>query len=574
VPADVWHPPTALIAAALDDPDIGFLVFDRQLRTVHVTTPARQLLGIPAQLSPEGLNVLLLLSSADFDVVSRASAEALILETSGAHVEPVLLRTRGPEPREIRMKRRNIGPEHSVLSFQAVQMEPQVRLQQVSPADASDWLTGLASRRPFETALTSALATRPGEPLAVIFLDLDRFKPVNDTLGHAAGDAVLRLTAERVQSVVRKTDLVARLGGDEFAVLVYPSTTANEPVAIAVRILEIVQRTYLVEGHLVNIGVSMGIALAPEHGDTCEALLRRADLALYHSKASGRATFHFFEAGMEARVQMRRQNELELRRAVSLRQLEVHYQPQIEITTGRLVGFEALVRWRHPVRGLIPPNDFLPLAEEIGVIIPLGDWVLRTACLQAMSWDEDVIIAVNASPLQFETGRFADTVRRVLSATGLPGARLEIEITEGILLRSEENVLATLYALREMNVRIAMDDFGTGYASLSQLAQFPFDKIKIDRSLSGTDGHKPKNRAIVRAITALGESLGVTTMAEGVETTEQLNRLQTDGCSSVQGYLFSKAVPAVELTQLIRHLQNTLAAGRSAERESHESSTL
>jgi EAL domain-containing protein (putative c-di-GMP-specific phosphodiesterase class I) len=230
----------------------------------------------------------------------------------------------------------------------------------------------------------------------------------------------------------------------------------------------------------------------------------------------------------------------------------------VDITTGRLIGFEALVRWRHPVRGLIPPGDFLPLAEEIGVIIPLGDWVLRTACRQALSWDDDVVIAVNASPLQFDTGRFADTVGRVLSATGLPGYRLEIEITEGILLRNESTVLATLDALREMNVKIAMDDFGTGYASLSQLARFPFDKIKIDRSLAGADGDHFKHRAIVRSIVALGNSLGVCTMAEGIENTEQLERLQTDGCNSVQGFLFGRPVPASELEALIEGLRTSL----------------
>ena len=467
------------------------------------------------------------------------------------------------------MRPRGIGSDYGVLSHDNEGTPSPGGARQPSPNDGWDWLTGLASRCSFENALTDVLAQRLDEPLAVILLDLDRFKPVNDALGHAAGDAVLRLTAERIRSTVSTIDMVARLDGDEFAVLLYPFSTPNEPLAVATRILEIVQRTYLVNGNLVNIGVSLGIALSPAHGTTCEDLMRRADLALSHSKSTGRGAFHFFEAAMEARVQLRRENELDLRKALSLRQLEVHYQPQVDISTGRLVGFEALVRWRHPVRGLIPPGDFLPLAEEIGVLIPLGNWVLLTACRQAMNWDDEVVIAVNASPLQFETGLFADTVRRVLIATGLPGSRLEIEITEGILLRNEENVLATLYALREMNVRIAMDDFGTGYASLSQLAQFPIDKIKIDQSLCGADGHNSKHRAIVRAISALGEGLGVCTMAEGVENTQQLERLQKDGCDSVQGYLFSRPVPASELKALIEGLRTTLPSG-SAGSESHE----
>ena len=553
------HPlPASLIAAVLDDPDTGLLVYDKNLRPVLISSQVRHFLGIPPELNVDRLDVLQLLSAGELDSVSTVAAESRILEASVAHLEPVLLRTRGGAPREIRMKCRGIRSEYRIVSFEDAGKPYPGRVQRSSSSDSLDWLTGLASRFAFENALKDALAQRPGEALAVIFIDLDRFKPVNDTLGHAAGDAVLRLTAERIQSAVRSTDLVARLGGDEFAVLLCPSPSLNEPTKIATHILEIVQRTYLLDGHLVNIGVSLGIALAPKHGTTCEELMRKADLALNESKRSGRATFHFFESAMDARVQVRRQNELELRRALALRQLEVHYQPQVDITTGRLIGFEALVRWRHPVRGLIPPGDFLPLAEEIGVIIPLGDWVLRTACRQAMSWDEDVVIAVNASPLQFDTGRFADTVRRVLRVTGLPGSRLEIEITEGILLRNESNVLATLGALREMNVKIAMDDFGTGYASLSQLARFPFDKIKIDQSLAGTDGHHLKHRAIVRAIVALGDSLGVCTMAEGIENTEQLERLRTDGCNSVQGYLFGKPVPASDLENLIEGLRTSL----------------
>lgn len=566
---DVWYQPAPLIAAALDNPNTGVVVFDRQLRPVYVSSQVRRFLGIPAELRVDHLDLLQLLSSGDLDSDSCASAETRILEASLAEVEPVLLRTRKAQgPREILMKLRSLGSGYRIASFEKASEPSRALVQLPSPSEAPDWLTGLASQRTFEDTLAGALAQRPGEPLAVVFLDLDRFKSVNDTLGHAAGDAVLRLAAERIQSAVRTTDLVARLGGDEFAVLLYPAATRNEPAAMAARIMEMVQRTYLVDGHLLNVGVSAGIALAPDHGATCEDLMRRADLALYHSKNAGRATFHFFEPGIEARVQARRRNELELRRALALRQLEVHYQPQVDTGAGRLVGFEALVRWRHPVRGLVPPGEFLPLAEEIGLIVPLGDWVLRTACRQAMNWDDDVMVAVNASPVQFESGRFAETVLRVLKATGLPGSRLEIEITEGIMLRHEEHILATLYALRDMNVKIAMDDFGTGYASLSQLARFPFDKIKIDRSLSGAAGPDPRHRAIVRAIAALGDSLNVGTMAEGVENTEQLERLQNDGCNSVQGFLFSKPLPSGELANLIEGLRTSLPR-RLAERESH-----
>jgi EAL domain-containing protein (putative c-di-GMP-specific phosphodiesterase class I) len=260
---------------------------------------------------------------------------------------------------------------------------------------------------------------------------------------------------------------------------------------------------------------------------------------------------------MERKAQDRRTSELELRRALALRQLEVHYQPQVNTKTNQLVGFEALVRWRHPERGLIPPGNFLPLAEEIGLIAPIGEWVLRTACREATTWPSDITVAVNASPLQFDAGNYASVVQKALQATGLPGERLEIEVTEGILLRNDEIILKTLQDLREMKVRIAMDDFGTGYASLSQLARFPFDKIKIDRSLAGFEGENIKQRAIVRAITALGESLGVCTLAEGVEDAAQISRLRQDGCHSVQGYFYGKPMPASQAAELIARMRQS-----------------
>ncbi len=554
VPApEIWSPPSPLLCEALDDGNTGVLIFNEDFHPVHITSQVRPLLGFHPEHRMGGLDVLQLLSASGLDDESAALARDLV---SGNKEEAVFLKAHN-ETNGVRMRLRALGNGYRLASFERTGPERGAGIQRPNNSVEIDWLTGLPSRQALEMALTEALTTRPEEPLSLILLDLDRFKAVNDTLGHPAGDALLRLVAERISSALRKTDMAARLGGDEFALLIYPSLSMTEPTAIANRILEIVQRTYLIEGQLVNVGTSLGIAISPEHGTTCETLMRNADLALYHSKTSGRATFHFFHSKMELRAQARRTSELELRRALALRQLELHYQPQIDIRTGMLVGFEALVRWRHPEKGLIPPGDFLPLAEEIGVIIPLGEWALRTACRQAMQWEEHVVIAVNASPIQFDTGRFAEVVASVLKSTGLPGHRLEIEITEGLLLRNESTVLTTLYQLREMKVRIAMDDFGTGYASLSQLAYFPFDKIKIDRSLSGNGGHNPKNRAIVRAIAALGESLGVSTMAEGVETAEQLDRLQVDGCNSVQGYYFSKAVPASELTALISTLNKT-----------------
>ncbi len=501
----------------------------------------------------QDLDVLQLLSRSTLDKTSIIFAKDRLAEFTGqAPLAPVLLHNHD-RSRHIRMKLRSLGGQYRVAAFETVSSEELAEVR-VSEFALRDSLTGLASRRYFESAVAETLTRKPGQPIALLLIDLDRFKAVNDTLGHAAGDSLLRLAAERLKSAVRKTDLVARLGGDEFAVLIDPSPTVDDPTAIAHRVLDLVQRTYLIEGQLVNVGASIGIARSPDDGRDCAGLLRSADLALYHSKTSGRATFHFFAPHMEHRAQARRTSELELRRALALRQLEVYYQPQVNTADYHLVGFEALLRWRHPQRGMIPPGDFLPIAEEIGVIVPIGDWVLRTACREALNWPENIIVAVNASPLQFETGTFAESVQRALKGTGLPGKRLEIEITEGILLRNDEAVLKTLHDLRSMGVRIAMDDFGTGYASLSQLARFPFDKIKIDRSLAGFEGNDTKQRAIVRAIAALGQSLGVCTMAEGVENADQLTRLQMDGCGSVQGYFFGKPVPADQLSEVISRL--------------------
>ncbi len=546
-----------LLSAALDDSDIGLIIFDDGLRVQHVSGEIPRLLAWQTQTLIEDLSVLDLLSLSGLDVQSvHAATKQIEAWNPSEPSTPILLHQAARQQeqqdgrRSLRMRLRSVGSAYRVALFEPAPRS-EAEAVQVNEFALRDSLTGLASRQYLEDIVGKLCARRPEEPVTLFLIDLDRFKAVNDTLGHPAGDALLRLVAERLKAAVRKDDIVARLGGDEFAVIIHPATTAEETVAIANRVLDLIQRTYLIEGQLVNIGASIGIANAPEHGNHYAPLMRSADLALYHSKSSGRATYHFFEDHMERRAQARRTSELELRRALALRQLELFYQPQVDTVNNRLVGFEALLRWRHPERGMIPPGEFLPIAEEIGVIVPIGDWVLRTACREAAKWPADITIAVNASPLQFDAGNFAECVKRALATTGLPGDRLEIEITEGIMLRNDETVLKTLHELRAMNVRIAMDDFGTGYASLSQLARFPFDKIKIDRSLAGFDGDNPKQRSIVRAITALGQSLGVDTLAEGVEDEHQLARLKLDGCTSVQGYFFSRPVPTSQLNQIL-----------------------
>ena len=550
------HPvPSAILIAALEASYQGLILFDEHLRLLHATAGFWNLMGTSHGSSELPQEIAQALSGSALHKDAIASALKQIQEACEGRPQQhsLILTTRETEPNLV-LEVSKLASGYYLATFQEERKSGgaggSVQLESLN----RDSLTRIPNRAYFEANVNQALLQSPLAALAVMLVDLDRFKTVNDTLGHAAGDTLLRLTAERLQVAVRAGDVVARFGGDEFAVLLNPSSNIEEPSQIAKRILELLQKTYMIEGQLVNVGASIGIAQSPRDGNDCKTLLKHADLALYQSKEMGRAMFQFFNPGMQERASERRANELELRQAVALRQLELHYQPQVETPAGRLVGFEALIRWRHPTKGLLPPGMFLPLAEEIGVIVPIGDWVLRTACHEAMKWPDEITIAVNASPLQFDAGNFAVSVQQALRATGLPGRRLEIEITEGIFLRNDTAILETLHELRAMNVRIAMDDFGTGYASLSQLARFPFDKIKIDRSLAGFDGDDLKQRAIVRAITALGQSLGVCTLAEGVENKEQLARLEADGCASVQGYFFGHPVPADQLDEVISRL--------------------
>ncbi len=431
-----------------------------------------------------------------------------------------------------------------------------------------DRLTGAANRDFFEQQLDQTLAASGSETagITVFFLDLDRFKAVNDTLGHGIGDVLLRVVSDRIRAALRESDLLARFGGDEFAVLLRGPADRMQVADSARRLIDMLQRPYLIEGHVINIGASIGIARAPEDGSSREQLLRCADLALYHSKDAGRGIFHFFSAPMEQRAQRRRAMEFALRKAIVLKQLELHYQPQIDVESGSIIGLEGLLRWRHPERGLLLPGEFLPLAEEIGLAVPIGDWVVRTACKDAASWPESVSVAINVSPLQFENATFAASVERALQKAGITGARLEVEVTEEILLRDAGNVRSSLETLRQLGVRVAMDSFGTGLASLSQLVNFPFDKIKIDRSLVGADRSDTKSRAVLRAISALGQSLGIATLAEGVETPEHLASVREEGCQSVQGFFYSPAVPASELAVLF---QNPLATSSKTDRSDH-----
>ncbi len=416
-----------------------------------------------------------------------------------------------------------------------------------------DPLTGLPNRLLLRERLQEALGRlrRSREGCAVLLIDLDRFKPVNDTLGHPMGDALLKKVADRLRSTVRPTDTVARIGGDEFVILQTGVREASDTQALARRLVDLVGRTYMVDGHLLTIGASVGVALAPGDGSEADTLLKNADLALYRAKLDGRATYRFFEPEMDARMQARRRLELDMRQALARREFQLHYQPQLQLEGNRLVGCEALIRWQHPVRGTVSPLDFIPLAEEIGLIVPIGEWVMRQACRDAVTWPAPLSVAVNVSPAQFKSERLVEMVMSALAASGLPATRLEVEITEGVLLQESERTLQTLHRLRELGVRVSMDDFGTGYSSLSYLRSFPFDKIKIDRSFVSDLSSNRDGEAIIRAIAGLGKSLGMTTVAEGVETPDQLERIRAEGCTDVQGYLISRPISAAEVLKFL-----------------------
>jgi diguanylate cyclase (GGDEF)-like protein len=419
-----------------------------------------------------------------------------------------------------------------------------------------DSLTGLGNRLLFrdqlEAVLTGAQDTQHG--VAVLFLDLDGFKAVNDTLGHSIGDKLLISVAGRLRDAAAVTVQIARLGGDEFGILQTSESQPDSAIALAETIIEIIAAPFRIDGHDVTVGASVGIAVGqPGQVDT-ETLLKSADLAMYSAKSGGRGTYRMFDPGMDAVVQARRRLEQDLRLGLAQGQFRLHYQPLVNLQTRRVTCFEALMRWEHPERGLVSPLEFIPLAEEIGLILPLGDWALRQACCEALRWPDDISVSVNLSPVQFAKGNLAATVMNALASSGLPASRLDLEITESVLLEKTTHNIDVLNQLRELGVRISMDDFGTGYSSIAYLRSFHFDKIKIDRSFVKDLTDDEGSLAIVRAITSLGVSFGMATTAEGVETEEQLCRLDLEGCVEVQGQLYSMPVPADRVPELLEKL--------------------
>jgi diguanylate cyclase (GGDEF)-like protein len=433
--------------------------------------------------------------------------------------------------------------------------------EQIAHLAHYDLLTDLPNRALFRGQLERALeGVQRGERIAVLYIDIDEFKSVNDTLGHAVGDELLKAVANRLRGCIGKSDVVARLGGDEFAIIQAGVTGRAEVTDLVTRIYEAIRIPHECAGHLLTTDASIGIALAPDDGADLNELLKNADLAMYGAKADGRRTYRFFEPSMDAHVKAQRALEAELRKAIVAGDFEIHYQPLVNLRDNAVTGCEALLRWRHGELGPISPAQFIPVAEDTGLINELGEWVLNTACAEAAKWPDHIKIAVNVSPVQFRNQTLALKVAAALAASGLAANRLELEITEAVLMRDDEAALVMLHELKRLGVRIALDDFGTGYSSLSYLQRFPFDKIKIDRCFIKDIADSRGSSAIVQAVVDIGAARNMTTTAEGVETEAQREILRALDCTEMQGYLFSAAVPATEISRLLRSEPESLTA--------------
>ena len=542
--ARVLHPRSA----ALPEMAPAVLILDEDRQVEYANTSAEALF---TPVDPRSCTLPALFASCG----ATGGDDVFVAVDSGAEPSPV--RVRLSDDRLLDCTLRPLSSGGFVLSMDDV--TAYVRNAELAERDV---LTGLPNRKALRDRLVERLAaaTRAGQATAVLYVDLDRFKAVNDTLGHAVGDALLRKVADRFNSALRDGDIVARLGGDEFAIIQVDAPQPAGATALATRLIDLIGRAYAVEGHMLHIGASVGIAISPSDGYEPDVLLKNADLALYRAKAEGRGCYRFFEQGMDQRMQDRRAMEVDLRRALAFKELQLQYQPQFDLATDTLVGFEALIRWHHSKRGIVAPADFIPLAEEIGVITAIGEWVLRTACKQAAAWPVPVSIAVNLSPVQFRGTKLLETVTSALTQSQLPAARLELEITEGALLDNTDGVLNVLNGLRDLGTAISMDDFGTGYSSLGYLQKFPFNKIKIDQCfIHDIDAHADR-RAIIRAVTSLADALGMRTIAEGVETEAELSCIRDGGCNEVQGYLTGRPMSAEAVTEMLQSIAMKHAA--------------
>mgnify|MGYP005810175557 CR=1 FL=1 len=534
----------------------GFAVVSKELRVVESNSQFRNLLDLPEQLfenGPPRIEDLLRLhaergdlGTGDVDEIVAGRLELMRLERAQvyelAKADGTIL--------EVRSAPLKGGGWVKTFIDITERRRSEEKVRHLAEHDA---LTGLANRRLLRRRIRDELAGIAGrdEGFALLLLDLDQFKKVNDTFGHPTGDELLTQVSQRLKHCVREKDMIARLGGDEFAVVLTDARTSEAAATFAQRIIDILCEPFLIDGRKLTVGVSVGIAMAPKDGRSADQLFKKADIALYRAKANGRRTYCAFAAEFQAEVGKRVSLEQELREAIERDELRLHFQPQIDLRTNRISAFEALVRWNHPSRGIVPPQMFIPIAEEAGLIHAIGSWALRTACRTAANWPAGIKVAVNVSPVQLCDAGFLRQVGAVLEQSGVSSDRLEIEITESTVMQAVESKRAVLGALKELGVALAMDDFGTGYSSLTSLQNFHFDKIKIDRSFISRLANSPRDLALFRAVVSLGKALGIATTAEGVETRRQLAIVRNEGCSEAQGFLLGRPRPISAYAGLI-----------------------
>jgi diguanylate cyclase (GGDEF)-like protein/PAS domain S-box-containing protein len=539
--------------AALTNMLQGLVMLDSEQRVVVCNDRFIEMYGLSREVVKPGCSVLDLLrhraerGSLDREI-EQYRAQLLGRWEPGKTVSTVV---GTPDGREVAIASRAMSGGGWVITHEDI-TERRQHEAKIAHMALHDALTGLPNRVLFRKEVENRLAyLGRNDKFAILCLDLDNFKTINDTLGHPVGDKLLHQVAERLGGCLRSTDSLARLGGDEFGIVQGDLNQPHSAAALVARIMQTFGPHFDIDGHQVAVTASIGTVLAPADGSDPDQLLKNADMALYRAKADGRCTYRFFEADMDARMQARHALHLDLRRAIANGEFEVYYQPLVNLQTEQICAFEALIRWNHPERGMIPPLEFIPLAEETGLIVPMGEWVLRQACAEAATWPAGIRVAVNVSPAQFRKPGLSEIVASALANSGLEATRLEVEITESVLLLNNDSTLVTLHQLRALGVRISMDDFGTGYSSLSYLRSFPFDKIKIDGSFVQGLSSSEDSMAIVRAVAGLGSSLRVVTTAEGIETPEELNHLRREGCIEGQGYLFGRPQPAREARALL-----------------------
>ena len=541
------------LSIAVNNIPQGLVLYDASARIIICNQPYLDMFGLSPDVAKPGCTMQRLIAhrkeTGSFDGDVDEFCKAIIKTVSLGKATRQL--TEAPGGRAIEIINRPLKSGGWVATIEDI-TERRRADEKIAHLAHYDGLTELPNRILFRERLEQSLkAIRPGEQLAVLYIDIDEFKSVNDALGHPIGDELLKGVADRLRGCLKETDVAARLGGDEFAVIQTAIKDRSETTRLVDEIHSAIRQPLECMGHLITTDASIGIALAPGDGVELDQLLKNADLALYGAKGDGRRTYRFFEAGMDERARVRRSLELDLRQAISDGSLEIYYQPVVNLENGKVSSCEALLRWRHPERGMISPAEFIPIAEDSGLINQLGLWVLNTACAEAVTWPDHVRVAVNVSPVQFRSPSLALHVAAALASSGLPASRLELEITEAVLIRDDEAALDMLHQLRKLGVRIALDDFGTGYSSLSYLQRFPFDKIKIDRSFIKDIAGPGASSSIVQAVMNIAAASDMTTTAEGVETEQQRNLLYILGCTEMQGYLFSPAIPATEVRRLL-----------------------